>query len=199
MNTFDFLCYYIHITRSGQICSPLLVQGDGQYCNVVLLCESLGTCSYWYGGPQHLHYYRLRRNCVCVCVGDSGAAKQQIFFFKCKLCKLHLLYCTDGHNIHKKHMQPAMTHLFCGENRKTDQSSRVSHQSGLYASNIFWTRKHKLCKYIHASGTQGNHTVFLCNRHKIDTVLPRERSHLVSPLKLFTKVKHCYGKCLEHL
>lgn len=37
------------------------------------------------------------------------------------------------------------THLFCGENRKTDQSSRVSHQSGLYTSSIFWMRKHKLC------------------------------------------------------
>lgn len=30
-----------------------------------------------------------------------------------------------------------LTYLFCGENRKTDQSSLVSHQSGLYASNIF--------------------------------------------------------------
>lgn len=30
-----------------------------------------------------------------------------------------------------------LTHLFCGENRKTDQSFLVSHQSGLYASNIF--------------------------------------------------------------
>lgn len=37
------------------------------------------------------------------------------------------------------------THLFCGENRKMDQSSLVSHQSGLYTSSIFWMRKHKLC------------------------------------------------------
>lgn len=80
MNTFDFLCYYIHI-RSGQICSPLLVQGDGQYCNVVLLCESLGTCSYWYGGPQHLHYYRLRRNCVCVCWWQWCCKTADFFFY----------------------------------------------------------------------------------------------------------------------
>ena len=47
-----------------------------------------------------------------------------------------------------------VTHLFCGENRKTDQSSLVSHQSGLYTSNIFWTRKHKLCNEEHTETYQ---------------------------------------------
>lgn len=58
--------------------------------------------------------------------------------------QLHLKY---------KHVEEIMVaHLFCGEKRKTDQSSLVSHQSGLYASNIFWMRKHKLCEEgIHQS------------------------------------------------
>lgn len=48
--------------------------------------------------------------------------------------------------------------MFCGEKRKTDQSSLASHQSGLYTSNIFCMRKHKLCTHTHTQGHQQSRT-----------------------------------------
>lgn len=65
-----------------------------------------------------------------------------------------------------------LTHLFCGENRKTDQSSLVSHQSGLYASSIFSMRKHKLCnKHNHETHTD-------TDTHEEDTHRPAQRNIL---------------------